>query len=77
MQRLRATLSHQSAPAVQGDLLAPDAHWRLELGLGVVGGWYVSTWAGMAYVCFVIDAYARRILGWGCVWCCWGAPLPR
>lgn len=25
---------------------------------------YVPTWAGMAYVAFVIDAYARRILGW-------------
>jgi putative transposase len=25
---------------------------------------YVSTWSGMAYVAFVIDAYARRILGW-------------
>ncbi len=25
---------------------------------------YVSTWAGWCYVAFVIDAYARRILGW-------------
>jgi putative transposase len=25
---------------------------------------YVSTWSGMVYVAFVIDAYARRILGW-------------
>ena len=25
---------------------------------------YVSTWSGWAYVAFVIDAYARRILGW-------------
>jgi putative transposase len=25
---------------------------------------YVSAWSGMAYVAFVIDAYARRILGW-------------
>ena len=25
---------------------------------------YVSTWAGWTYVAFVIDAYARRILGW-------------
>ncbi len=25
---------------------------------------YVSTWAGFAYVAFVTDAYARRILGW-------------
>jgi putative transposase len=25
---------------------------------------YVATWAGMVHVAFVIDAYARRILGW-------------
>lgn len=25
---------------------------------------YVPTWAGMVYVAFVIDAYARRIIGW-------------
>jgi len=24
----------------------------------------VSTWSGWVYVAFVIDAYARRILGW-------------
>ncbi len=25
---------------------------------------YVSTWAGFVYVAFIIDAYARRIVGW-------------
>ena len=25
---------------------------------------YVSTWAGFVYVAFVVDAYARRIVGW-------------
>lgn len=25
---------------------------------------YVHTWAGFVYVAFVIDAYARRIVGW-------------
>ena len=25
---------------------------------------YVSTWAGMVYVAFVIDVFARRIVGW-------------
>lgn len=25
---------------------------------------YVSTWSGFAYVAFVIDVYARRIVGW-------------
>ena len=27
---------------------------------------YVSTWSGWVYVAFVVDAYARRILGWRC-----------
>ena len=28
---------------------------------------YVATWAGFVYVAFVIDAFARRIVGWrGC-----------
>ena len=26
----------------------------------------MSTWSGWVYVAFVIDAYARRILGWRC-----------
>jgi transposase InsO family protein len=25
---------------------------------------YGATWAGFVYVAFVIDAYARRIVGW-------------
>jgi putative transposase len=36
---------------------APDRLW-------VADYTYVPTWAGMVYVAFVIDAYARRILGW-------------
>lgn len=35
----------------------PNALW-------VVDFTYVHTWAGSAYVAFVIDAYARRIVGW-------------
>src|SRR3954452_7702427 len=29
-----------------------------------MGDPYVATWAGFVYVAFVIDAYARRIVGW-------------
>jgi putative transposase len=36
---------------------APNRLWVADLT-------YVSTWSGFAYVAFVIDAYARRILGW-------------
>ncbi len=35
----------------------PNALW-------VVDFTYVHTWAGFVYVAFVIDAYARRIVGW-------------
>jgi putative transposase len=37
--------------------LAPNRLWVADFT-------YVSTWAGWAYCAFVIDAYARRILGW-------------
>jgi putative transposase len=25
---------------------------------------YCSTWSGIVYVAFVVDAYSRRIVGW-------------
>lgn len=36
---------------------APNMFW-------VSGFTYVATWKGFAYVAFVIDAYARKIVGW-------------
>jgi putative transposase len=41
----------------QFDVTAPNRLWVADFT-------YVPTWAGMVYVAFVIDAYARRILGW-------------
>ena len=38
---------------------APDRLWVADLT-------YVSTWLGWVYVAYVVDAYARRILGWRC-----------
>jgi putative transposase len=38
---------------------APDRLWVADIT-------YVSTWSGWVYVAFVVDAYARRILGWRC-----------
>ena len=35
----------------------PDALWVTDLT-------YVPTRAGMAYVCFIVDAFSRRIVGW-------------
>jgi len=37
--------------------LAPDRLWVADIT-------YVSTWSGRVYVAFVIDAFARRIIGW-------------
>lgn len=36
---------------------APDRLWLSDFT-------YVATWMGFVYVAFVIDAYARRIVGW-------------
>jgi putative transposase len=35
----------------------PDALWVTDLT-------YVATRCGMAYVCFIVDAFSRRIVGW-------------
>ena len=36
---------------------APNQLWVTDLT-------YVPTWAGMAYVCFIVDAFSRTIVGW-------------
>jgi len=36
---------------------APNQLWVTDLT-------FVPTWAGVAYVCFIIDAYSRTIVGW-------------
>jgi putative transposase len=36
---------------------APNQLWVTDLT-------YVPTWAGVAYVCFIVDAYSRMIVGW-------------
>ena len=38
---------------------APNALWVTDLT-------YVPTWSGVAYVCFIVDAYSRMIVGWRC-----------
>ena len=59
----RTTIADPAADRA-GDLVqrrfapaAPDRLWVADIP-------YVSTWSGWVYVAFVIDAYARRILGW-------------
>jgi putative transposase len=51
--RARDLVGRNFAPA------APDRLWVADMT-------YVSSWSGWVYVAFVIDAYARRILGWRC-----------
>lgn len=36
---------------------APNQLWVTDLT-------FVPTWAGVAYVCFIVDAYSRTIVGW-------------
>lgn len=62
--KVRRTTIADAAAARPADLVsrqftppAPNRLWVADLT-------YVSTWSGFAYVAFVIDAYARRILGW-------------
>ena len=53
-------ISHDRAPdLVERDFSAsrPNALWLSDLT-------YVATWRGFVYVAFVIDVYARRIVGW-------------
>ena len=42
----------------------PDLRLRYPNRLWVSDFTYVATWAGFVYVAFVIDVYARRIVGW-------------
>jgi putative transposase len=60
---VRTTISNAAAPCpldrVNRQFRAPrpDALWVSDFT-------YVATWAGFIYVAFVIDAFARRIVGW-------------
>jgi putative transposase len=60
---LRTTIGDKAAPCpldhVKRQFHAPGPNV-----LWVSDFTYVSTWTGFVYVAFVIDAYARRIVGW-------------
>ena len=62
-RRVRTTISDKAAPCpldrVNRQFRAPRPNV-----LWVSDFTYVATWAGFVYVAFVIDAYARRIIGW-------------
>ncbi len=46
------------------DLVNRQFHAQAPNKLWVSDFTYVSTWSGMVYVAFVIDVFARRIVGW-------------
>jgi putative transposase len=60
---VKTTISDKAAPCPldhvnrQFQAPRPNALWVSDFT-------YVATWAGFVYVAFVIDAYARRIVGW-------------
>ena len=60
---LRTTVSDKAAPCPldhvnrQFHAPAPNLMWVSDFT-------YVATWTGFVYVAFVIDTYARRIVGW-------------
>ncbi len=62
-RRVRTTRPNPQAtrPAdlVERDFTAdrPNHLWVMDLT-------YVPTWSGIAYVCFIVDAFSRRIVGW-------------
>jgi len=62
-KRLRTTASDKATPCPldhvnrQFQVPRPNMLWVSDFT-------YVATWTGFVYVAFVIDAYARRIVGW-------------
>jgi putative transposase len=62
-KRVRTTISNAAAPCPldrvnrQFKAPRPNALWVSDFT-------YVATWAGFVYVAFIIDTFARRIVGW-------------
>jgi len=60
---VKTTVSNKAAPCPQDKVnrqfqaQAPNMLWVSDFT-------YVSTWAGFVYVAFIIDVFARRIVGW-------------
>ena len=60
---VRTTHSDKAVPCPR-DQVNRQFHADRPNALWVSDFTYVSTWAGFVYVAFVIDVYARRIVGW-------------
>ncbi|MGI9375445.1 MAG: IS3 family transposase [Tsuneonella suprasediminis] len=66
VRRGKTTVTTVSNPKAPCPLDKVNREFRVNRpnALWVVDFTYVHTWAGFVYVAFVIDAYARRIVGW-------------
>jgi len=62
-KRVRTTRSEPGAPR-HPDLVGRDFTATQPNQLWVTDLTYVATWAGVAYVCFIVDACSRMIVGW-------------
>ena len=62
-KRVRTTRPDPAAPR-HPDLVGRDFTASAPNQLWVTDLTFVPTWAGVAYVCFIIDAYTRMIVGW-------------
>ena len=62
--RRHRTTRPDLAAARPADLVSRDFNPPAPNRTWVADFTYVSTWSGMVYVAFVLDAYSRRILGW-------------
>jgi len=62
-RRVRTTRPDDTAPR-HPDLVGRDFTADRPNRLWVSDLTFVATWAGVAYVCFISDAYSRMIVGW-------------
>ena len=62
-RRCRTTIADASA-ALPGDLVKRDFRAGRPNQLWVEDFTYVATWSGFVYTAFVVDVFARRIIGW-------------
>ena len=62
-RRVRTTRPDAGAPR-HPDLVGRDFTATAPNRLWVVDLTYVATWSGMAYACFITDAFSRMIVGW-------------
>ncbi len=62
-KRIRTTKPDPTA-ARHPDLVGRDFTATAPNQLWVTDLTFVPTWAGVAYVCFIVDAFSRMIVGW-------------